>query len=356
VFDLTFYRPYASSAGWRDLIPTRTQSYTLHELVDVFTRHTPAEDKKQVGMYGPHALHDPLPVPCTNPRHEGTTLPHRCDNAVKHLSVAVFDADEGTWEDVVMSRQRISAAGIAQIWHTSHSYGAAPAAKEPWRLLLPLSKPLEPGAWYAFRLELLERFKIPAARGKCSGRSHPWYLPSYPPGHQYRPPKAYFQDGDLLEPPRPKAGATKNVPLPADFRFAPPPETGAPVDLAACREALSAEAARLGRGDEDQKRKARWLRRAIAGEALDEHGNRDEATSRTAYRMVMVLPAAPISTIRYLLRPSVEAMIAAGSSLSFASLDEKIYSAMRAYAENKTREQEILAALAAEKTRFLRGE
>lgn len=320
------------------LYPTVTDThpqlatFSLAELTSKLTTHVAFKAKGHVPMYGPYLLHHTLPFPCPNPKHEDRArVPHRCDHAVATMTLAVFDVDVGTPDQVRACQDLLRESGLAHIWHTSYSHRDDNAVAS-WRLVLPLSKPMDPANWPDFRKHLLSRFQIPADPVKCKGRSHCWYFPSHPPEAEDHA-HAYAVEGVFLEP----IGNKRTRPAPPPkVEFVPPPEVASPVDMAPLRELIAERARSLAHmSDPNRKRAGLWLKNALEGRELAEHGSRNEATKSVTMQLVRLLDGQPVSVIRHLCRPSVEAMVRAGSTMTYEELDRMILGAMRWWAGRK---------------------
>lgn len=314
-----------------DIDRYQTVQTSWEEVSGRLTTHLRTPDKARVGGFGPYALVPP-PVPC--PHHKGGTraTPHRCDGCVEALDLAVFDVDAGTLEEVEACDRKLS--GLARCWYSSHSYH--PDQTRPsLRLVLPLERPVPAGQWASFRRTLLHRYSIPARADQCSGLSHFYYLPSCPQGVE---PVAVVESGRWLEVP-------DAPPLPHPGRYAldwTPPLVQGPVDLAPYHEELKRRARQ--RKDKD---KALLLKRVLEGEPLAEHGARNTTTSRLAGTLAFVFPEAPVEVLVHLLRPSVQAMMAAGSSLTWAEVERMCESGLRKRAEADARDAELASRFGA---------
>lgn len=296
---------------------------TLPELATLLTTHITLEDKLQGQGFGPYTL------------RPGAT--HREDRSIQAMTLAVFDVDvNATFEAVLLTRSLLRAEGLAQVWYSTYNHGPDTPSH---RLVIPLERPMDPTGWPEFRRQLLTRYKVPADPTKCSGRSHFYFLPAHRIGAT---PEAWSEGGRALVPPD---TAPAQVPTFAPgFRYEPPPEPTQPVDLEPLRERLRERMRSLRTStDPKQKQKGTWLQRAIDGEPLDGHGSRDEAATVTCAVMVWALPEnTPASVIRHLVRPSIEAMIAAGSTLTLEAIDRKIRTAMEKRAVHEAEKRALL--------------
>lgn len=327
------------------LYPSLTDTYShqhtclsLVGLVDLFSHHTPLPptSKLLAPSFGPYKLHTPDDT-CPPTKHPDRRA-HRCDGCVRSVSLAVFDVDEGTAEDVRRCRERLR--GVAQIWYSSFRHTDADPR---YRLVLPLPTPVLASAWRGVRAALLHRYSIPAAEVTSSGVSHLYFLPSCPVGATG---VTLVVDGDLVPVPTARAIPREVVRV---GTYEPPDEPTEPVDLEPYRARLRGYVSRMKR---DPDRKAQWkagvLGRLLDGRALEEHGHRNVAASTAAGVLAYStwgLPGYSLGTLYSLLAPSVEAMMAAGSSITEAEVERMLLSAMRSKWEAEERDAGIRRAL-----------
>lgn len=269
----------------------------------LFRTHQVTPDKFLAEGFSPYELQ---PRPCK--KHD-TDEAHRCDAQVDYIEAAVFDVDQGTLEDVERCDDALDADGIERIWYTSYSY----PKKESWRLILALDKPCPSRNWKSLRLGIIQKYGIPADRSACSGLSHFYFLPATPRYKEYN--ESLYMAGRPL--------VVSDFPVVVDMdvldydEFEDDEEDdGAPVDMEGFRSTLTERAAQLGRGKEANK--AQWLRRALKGEPLDEHGQRNVAMMTTAGIIMYACPDLPKRAAFEMLKPSLRGMIAEGSSLTEA--------------------------------------
>lgn len=326
IYDIRTYETFTGS--WEDFVAS------LH--------HCQVAAKDKAPGFGPYVLKD-TDTPC--PKHPGISAPHRCDAAVKHLTMAVFDVDEGTEDQIHATEEALVADNIATLWYSTYSYAPDHPA---YRLVIPLKAPLAPAHWPAVRRHLLSKYAIPANPNKCGGVSHFYYLPSHPPdAAAYTYLGADW--GDPLDLSAFVAGLASTSPVsptPTEVKIPEDPDT--PVDMRLYRESLERRLRSLRQSkDPRDQRRARWLANALEGRSLAEHGERNDAMVSVTGTIVCcpyLSEAPPPSVVWHLVRPSWEAMVAAGSSLTQEEVDGMI---QRAY----TLRAKIDADRAAEKKR-----
>ncbi len=308
------------------------------ELKELFSSHLRTLDKEGMPGFGPYALVGPEPSPCPNPKHSAyASIPHRCDMCVRALSLAVYDVDVGTTKQVEACSANLITAGIAHLWYSSHSY--KPADEVPrLRLVIPLSKPVSTGAWRMFRDGLGERFSVPYDTTKCGGASHFYFWPSCPPEAD---PIFDAHDGPLFDVTSVPAYSRPSTPRLPTIAYQPPPEPDS-LDLAPLRKRLLNKANGLvRRQDAKEKAKGELLIRCLEGEPLAPHGSRNTDTHLACNVISWALPEASLGTLMHLIAPSLEAMIAEGSSLTHAEVEAMFLRGMASKAAAEQRNSEL---------------
>jgi hypothetical protein len=339
---------HVSYTLWPSLYDTHspqqvTESWT--DLVARFHRYTPLLRKDLGQGFGPYVL------------RTGPNGPSRRDDWVQSMTMAVFDVDvpygasgasgmsgasgaSGAspggplpFEDLDECFGRLGRAGLAQIWYTTYSHSLE---KPSLRLVLPLAEPLPPDLWTGLRAYLIERYRIPCDARKCSGLSHFYYLPSHPVGGGEAFSDAYsgepvsWRGLDLAPSASPGAGTRHLKPPLVVVELSEDPDGDEQVDLSELRRRLEARAKSLSlRKSPEDKAKAAVLRRVLKGEPLAEHGSRNDTTARAAGMLAWTLPETPVGVLVAILRPSVEAMIGEGSSLTIGDVRNMVASALR---------------------------
>lgn len=315
---------------WPSLYDTNAPtpwSGTWADLTQALSVHTRIARKEDSAGFGPYLIQAPA-VTCR--RHadlQPRTHAHRCDLCVKEMTLLVFDADQGDLQAVQECDRRLASAGLACLWYSTYSY-APDRPKAPFRLVVPLARPVAPEAYRAVREDFIRTYAVPADPSQCSGKSHYYHLPSCPPDGQ---PVSWAHEGRAYEPPAVLRHATPaRAPVSTDG-WEPPPEPTEPVDVEPLLETLRARARSLKRRLKASERgKGELLRRCLDGEPLAEHGSRDTATFRVAGMLPFLLPAeTPLSVYQHIMRPSVDAMIAAGSSLTHEKVERALLTSMR---------------------------
>lgn len=300
-FDLTLfpsifhYNGVTKSASWADL-------------VEAFGTHLRTEDKTSTPGFGPYRLHDRV---CDRPKHP--KAPHRCDVCVDAITLAVFDVDCGTEAEVERCENLLAGHGYARLWYSSHSY--RPEQPQPsLRLVLPLARPVPAERWSSWRANFIRGFQVPADPKKCGGLSHFYYAPSCPHGVD---PVAIQHEGRYFDP--------DTIPSVPHRRPAPVVNRPAPVDDTSPEdERLHLLRTRLGQsisglrrsGKPDAAERRRILEDLLAGRPLAEHGSRNQTTTRVVFDLVRRFEDLTLGECCALLRPSLAAMIFAGSRLT----------------------------------------
>jgi hypothetical protein len=297
--------PYTLWPSLYDRVHPTALEETWPEIVKRFSSHTAYRNKFDAPGFGPYRLVPPG-KPCV--RHGGLTVPHRCNGCVPAVTLAVFDVDRGAAAEVAACDDRLGLADIARLWFTTWSYRPF-AERAAYRLVIPLTTPVPAEAWAFVRESILEHYQIPADVNTSSGVSHFYFGPSCPDpalgvisADGTKPldvaaliahaPKRLVEDlDDFLE----------------EIDDAVP---DGPVDLAPVRTAVERRIRGLARREPE---KAEWLRRILAGEPIAEHGSRNASTMKACGALASAAPEASLAALRVLIRPSVDAMIAAGS-------------------------------------------
>jgi len=101
------------------------------------------------------------------------------------------------------------------------------------------------------------------------------------------------------------------------------------------------------RTDPKAREKGELLQRLLNGEPLAEHGRRNDSTTKVAGMLAYTLSDAPVSALLALMRPSLNAMVAAGSKLTEDAVERMLLSAMRRKAETDAVDAEIQRLLSA---------
>lgn len=333
---------YTEYRSLYDLDTTQTVTETWEEMVRKFSTHLRLQKKDLAPGFGPYVLKPT--EPCT--RHKDRkprTWPHRCDDSVQEITLAVFDVDVGTQDDIVECALRLNVHNITHLWYTSYSYN--PNSERPaFRLVIPLSEPVSPDRWTAVRAGIASKFSVPCDLKQCGGLSHFYYQPSCPPDAD---PIVDSLPGRFLDPadvPHVAVPATRTR-LPSLNEWVPPedPPPGTPIDLAQDLERLEARYRSLSHGK--SKDKALILRRLLDGKELAEHGKRNDTTTIAAGVLASTLPGRPLAVLKALIWPSYQAMVEAGSSLSENELDRMLLTAMRFKAEYDAREEQNRSVL-----------
>ena len=292
--------------------PTKCRS-SWEQLFDLFSKHLPYEKKEIAPGFGPYKL---------------KAYPSDRKNAnVESISMAVFDADQpGGLE---LTKKELERWGINYACYSTWSY----PEKLAFRLVIPFDHALQPEAWEQVRLDMIKEFKIPAHPKQCGGLSHFYYLPSRKFGSEDETfgekSKAFYRplyDSKTLS--RPKAKPPVNFFLPEE------PESAE--DLAPYREKIER---RIKASPPDR---AALLTKVISGAPLEEHGNRNNTATRVTGMLAWLFPDAPLSSLKRILEPSVNAMIEAGSKLTWPKVESMLVRAMEARARKEAELDELV--------------
>lgn len=331
VFDLVAYPSIYTLTGQ----PLRA---TWPELVESFSRHLRLTVKDTAPGFGPYRMRplaEVADVSCGNPRHPRGH--HRCDSCVEALSLAVFDVDCGTTADVERTDRLL--APFARLWYSSFSFD--PAAEKPaLRLIVPLASPVEASRWSSWRESFIRAYSVPADVRKCGGLSHFYYAPSCPPSVE---PVLDVHDGVFFDPstvPSTARRRSATVHLVSDAL-----DLDAPVDvqrLANHRLRLKQSLAGFKRSSKpDAEVVAQLLEKMLAGQPLAEHGSRNTSTTRLVFHLVRKLGDLTLAEGMALVDPSLEAMMAEGSSLTRLTVARMFETAFQKVEAQKARDREI---------------
>lgn len=324
------------------------RSMSREEFVDYFSTHLRLEKKFDGPGFGPYTLKS-LDEPCyAHKDRMGRTFPHRCDSCVESISFVCFDVDKGTLTDIAECDALLDKEGLARIWYTSYSYTPEKEIP-PFRLIIFLTAPIQPEYWSQARKSIAARFKVPCDIKQCSGLSHFYFLPACPvdaePYFDYRPGAAL----DIATVPMVKDMTAPRPRVSLD-NWEPPEEPleGTRIDLDDLKNKLRSRQKKMASStDENNKEKGLILKKILAGEALAEHGNRNNSMSLACGIVAWALPGQPLSVLMLILRPSLQVMQAAGSSLTEDEVERMTLSAMRAKAEYDERQKQINERLSA---------
>ena len=298
-FDLTLfpsifhYEGVHKPASWTDL-------------VEAFGTHLRTDDKTSTPGFGPYVLRDRA---CDRQKHP--KAPHRCDVCVDAITLAVFDVDCGAYGEV--ERCDTLLAGYARLWYSSHSY--RPEAPKPsLRLILPLAQPVPAERWSTWRANFIQAFRVPADVKKCGGLSHFYYAPSCPPGID---PVAVHHEGPYFDPETVPSVAYRRLDLTLAERKPIDPSVPSDDRLQHIRGRLTQTISGLRRsGKPDALERRTVLENLLAGRPLAEHGSRNQTTTRVVFDLVRRFEDLTLGECCAVLRPSLDAMVRAGSRLT----------------------------------------
>lgn len=336
-FPISFFR------GLFDLKPL-VRDVAWETLSGRLTDHQVVARKEDGYGWGPYRAVAPAGGVCGRHAKGPVSGPHRCDACVEGIELAVFDVDVGTWAEVDACDELLEAAGLHRCWYSSHSY--RPEQERPsLRLVVPLEKPVPANRWRSWRRAFARRYKVPADLNKCGGLSHYYYLPAHPKGIV---PVGDVAGSRFLDPdelPSVVELSPREV-SEHDAEWERPEAPSGPVDLAPRWAIVAKYVASHGRKrNEDERRKAGWLRALSKGEPLADHGARNESSARTAAVLAFLLPDDPPEVHAAMMRPSVDAMIAQGSSLTHAEVERMVVSGLRKAHAAKAQDAAIQAVL-----------
>jgi len=331
-FDLTLYSSIYALTG-------SSTNLSWPEIMESFTTHHRLPSKDQAPGFGPYRLSAHLDRACGRPRHPKG--PHRCDSCVDHVTLAVFDVDCGTLEDVERTDRLLEP--FARLWYSSWSY--RPDAEHPaLRLVVPLASPIEAERWASWRENFIAAYRVPADPRKCGGLSHFYYAPSCP---RFTEPLADAHDGVFFDPSTIPATVRRRpvaIPSPSERL-----DIDAPVDpevLKAHRIKLRQSVAGLKRSHKPEAERQRvMLEKMLDGETLAEHGSRNATTTSTVFHLVRRLPDLSIAEGMALIDPSLTIMMAEGSRLTRETVARMFETAFQKVEAQKTRDEQIEALL-----------
>lgn len=278
--------------------------------------HAPTNDKTAAPLFGPYALTGRR-RPCTH----STSAPHKCDACVEALTLAVFDVDLGDKEAITFTQKLLQRDGVTHVFYSSYSFSPTHPA---FRLVIPLSEPVVAGAWTLFRRAVIDRYSIPCNPAQCSAPSHTYFLPSCPPpDRRQAEPVVDVSTGSPLDISRfPLLCVSQEdeeraayVPESDDFFSAAPQ----PITRAVAVNRLRARMYVLRAKDNPyDKMKADVIHRLVLRKPLAEHGARHTATVIATGILAYMFPDAAELFFREMLEPSIEAMRAQGSKMTWA--------------------------------------
>lgn len=309
---------------WPKLTDTDTHipwSGPWADLVLRWSVHRPLANKMDGMLFGPYALVDPS-SPCTKHAGRPRAKRHKCNSAVEAVSLLVFDADEGTAEQIDACRKRLTDAGIEHIWYSSYSWSSS---KPAYRLVVPPSHSIPHHMFARVRREFIDTYAVPADPSKSSGLCHSYFEPSSPDGR-----------GVFVHVPGTVWTAPAVTPAPVVpsvvTDYEPPDDPTEPVDLAPLVDRLRKRARKLAGSSPE---KAALLRACLEGKPLAGPGARNNSAFRVAGMIAAVLTEQPVGVIEAIMRPSVDAMINAGSSLTHDDVRRFIYTGLKNQAERR---------------------
>lgn len=325
--DITFTK-------YRGLYDPRAQGPFIKSWLD-FTAwlsvFTVTSDKFTVPGFGAHTLRPGL-------------ITRSVDNTGL-ITSCIFDVDAGTPSDVAKCRAALIRDGLAAHFYTSHSHLTERPA---YRLVIPVSRHLSRPAYSAVRRHLITAFAIPCKAEQSADASRFWFLPSCRPGAvgeaETLVGHAFEVDSiDLTIVPVARSAAL----LRADWVAPPEPPPGIPVDMAPLRAAIEGRITRFLRRKDPR---AAPLRNLLAGAPLAGHGERNTVTLSVCGLIAYAAPKdTPLSALLAILRPSLNAMVAAGSKLDESKVERMLISALRKRAANTTDLKDFIAHHSAHK-------
>lgn len=285
--------------------------------INQFLQHFRVEDKFQSAGFGPYKL------------EPGAT--RRADEFVECMTLAVFDADQGTDSDITNTGQLLDEAGLSYACYSTFSY----PEKSAYRIVVPLSHPLPPHLWAGVRETMIDQFKIPAHKQQCKGVSHFYFYPSARPnasvrswgrvGHSY-----IWTPPELITPPKR---------IVVSVSFSPPDDPTTPEDLAPLLARIEKRATYLEQVDPD---KAVLLRKLLAGYELGSHGERNTNALRVAGMLGWMFTNTALSTLKRIMAPSVDKMIEQGSKITWQTVESMLLRGMRKRAQKDEEDEELL--------------
>lgn len=308
-----------------DIYSHNSLTLSFGELAEMLTKHGVHFRKDDAPLFSAYhpVVHEPG---CTNPQHQ--VGPHRCDACVTALSCAVFDADQAKADEDRLNecRLRLQKGDLAQIWFSTYSHRPDNQAH---RLVIPFATPVPAALWPTVRANLIESYAIPADPKTSSSLQQAYYLPSRAPDGPAG--ETLVAEGLPLQ--WNLFTSTTRTPVKPAVALADwdlPPEPAEPPNI---KPFLARLRTRKHNMKDTRPEKAEWLRRAIAGVALADHGQRNAATLVTTGVIAWALPDASLGTLCRIMAPSVDAMIKEGSKITHEKVRQMLIRAMRHRAE-----------------------
>jgi hypothetical protein len=320
---------------------------TWAEFVSSFSEHVRVSDKMKAPGFGPYYL-TPTHEPCRAHKDGKVRVKaHRCDECVKEMTLAVFDVDTGTQEDIERCEAKLEKANLSRLWYSSFSY--SPEQERPsFRLVLPFSTPLDPREWPSVRASLIYQYGIPCLVSACKGKSHFYFIPSASMSNTQTisfSTSGVFLSHATLPKVLEQKGTKRLVAL---DKWNPPaePDPSTPIDMEGMREVITRRRNHFSRGKVENKYKSLLLTRLLNGEPLEQHGKRNDAMTLICGIVAYALFDKPVSWLLALIRPSLSRMISEGSSLTEAEVERLLLTAMRKKAEAEAANKQLHAGVA----------
>jgi hypothetical protein len=297
------YAHLKGGPGGRQVFTRCTSTWA--NFVQKLITHTPAEDKKSVPLFAPNTFSEEY----TSRKKYGVTS----------MTALVFDIERKVnpihEEEIVALNARLEASCLEYVLISSHSH------REPdycrFRLVLPISRPLQPNEYEEARQRISHRLGLEALVDPASEDiSRIYFWPSHPPDVEpvvvYTPGKSVNVE-DLLTGYVPLPMPRVRGEVPADWEYVAPmaPEEDR-IDVKAFQKILE-EYKGKGETPQDIARKVDLARRIRHGQPLAT-SNLNSALWSAVNLLAFNLPPHTSSVeIMAVLRPSLAAMYSSGN-------------------------------------------
>lgn len=164
--------------NYRAVFSPKEKTLTEDEFLSVLTQHTRAPSKDSVPLFSPTRL---APVDKDRCKHTRTSKSgsHRCDASVVELTALVFDADQGTDEDIARCHAALTEANYTHVFYSTFSYDPA-GPKQAYRLAVLVDRPVTPEEFKGVRASFIAAYAVPCDPKSSAGVSHSYYYPAAP--------------------------------------------------------------------------------------------------------------------------------------------------------------------------------
>ena len=241
---------------------------------------------------------------------------------VRKISALVFDLDDLT-QDVLLQF-------LDKIVHESVIYSTFSHTEEKpkIRLVVRLSRDLEPSEFFTVWDRFKERFGVPCPDSSCRDSARLYYLPTHKPGSPFfahRLPGAPLDVDELL-------GAQTKKPIDK------PQEVETATDLGEILATLRAAIRRYS-GDARFDARRELLQKIIDQKPLAEEGARDVSINKACSLLAFLLPSVPWSVLSVIVEPCIRKM--PGTEQEIQEFTQKAARCFARAAERQKEQQKI---------------